>query len=742
MTRKPNSAHIAALGRRCGIAAQYWDNFGRRHRTSQAAYRALLTAMGVAWEDPEALAQELERRRLRPFDRLLPPVYLIPVAPRRGKIALFPWTPSSDLRSLLEVQAELVGENGQGVTWKTVITPDPHAPCQGGHAQGFRVRLELSLPQPLELGYYDLVLWVNTGLGEERGEARLIAAPRRTWFPPCLENGRHLWGLNLPLYALRTEQNWGMGDFTDLQEAISWAGDLGAAFVGINPIHAPVPAPEAAPSPYSPTSRLFLNFLYVNLEAVPELQDSPEALAWLASPGFAGLKSRLQAGELVDSPEIYRLKRRWLEQLYQAFLQVHGPPEAPRTLRGKEFARFLAEKGDSLTRFGRFCALTESFQKPDWRRWPPEFQNPRSLAVTDFARSHPHECGIHCYAQWLAAEQLAQACRHAQTRGLPFTLYQDLALGGMAGGFDTWAYPDLFAHGASMGAPPDAFNPKGQNWGLPPFIPHRLRESGYRLFINLLRANLPPDGMLRLDHVMSLFRLFWIPPGMEPAHGAYVRYPARELLAILALESVRNRTLIIGEDLGTVAPYIRRDLGKAGIFSYKVFYFERTWENRFRRPEEYPRQAVAAVTTHDLPTLAGYWQARDVALKESLNLYPYPEQAQADLSAREEDRRRLVEALAQRGLLPAGFTLEPRLAPACPTEIRDGVLEHLAQSQATLLEVRLEELFCISEQQNLPGTVAQHPNWRRKMPLTLREMRQAPDPARLAARLNRYRGRE
>ncbi|MBM4276020.1 MAG: 4-alpha-glucanotransferase [Deltaproteobacteria bacterium] len=740
MTTKLISAHIAALGRGCGIAAQYWDNFGKRRRTSQSVYRALLTAMGAPWEEREALAREMERRRLQPFDRLVGPVQLIPASSQRGKIAFFTRTPSPELRSAVEVQAELAGENGQRVIWTTVITPEPLSLCRGSHTLGFRTRLELPLPQPLELGYYDLTLRVLADRREETGAARLIVAPRSTYFPPSLENNRRLWGLNLPLYALRSEQNWGLGDFTDLQEVVSWTADLGAAFVGINPINARPPAPDADPSPYSPTSRQFLNFLYVNLAAAPEMQDCPEALAWIASPEFSALKARLQAGELVDYPEVYLLKRRLLGPLYQAFLRTHGPPEAPRTPRGEEFARFLAEKDESLTQFGQFCAMAEYFQQPDWRRWPTDYQNPRSPAVAEFARSHPMECGLHQYAQWLAAEQLAQVCRHAQARGLPFALYQDLALGAAAGGFDTWAYPDLFAHGASMGAPPDAFNPKGQNWGLPPFIPHRLRESGYRPFINILRASLPPGGMLRLDHVMSLFRLFWIPTGLDAAHGAYVRYPSRELLAVLALESVRNRTLIIGEDLGTVAPYIRRDLGKAGIFSYKVFYFERAWENCFQPPEDYPEQAVAAVTTHDLPTLAGWWQARDVALKESLHLYPQPGQAQADLSARQEDRRRLVEALAQRGLLAAGFTPEPQPAPACPTEIRNGVLEYLAQSRAALLEVRLEELFCVPEQQNLPGTVAQHPNWRRKMPLTLSQMRQQPDPARLAARLNRHRG--
>jgi 4-alpha-glucanotransferase len=736
------AAEIAALGRLCGITTEFRDNFGRRRHTSQAAYRALLTAMGVSWETPEALERELAHRRLRPFDRLLPSVCLIYSSSRPGKIVFFPLTAPTGLPSSLEIQAEVTAEDGSHFTWETGLAPDLKAACRGSQILGFRCRRELPLPHRLPPGYYDLTLRVKGGKQEELATSRLIVAPRRTYSPPSLGNNRRLWGFNLPLYALRSRQNWGIGDFRDLEEAISWAADLGAAFVGLNPIHAPTPAPEADPSPYSPTSRQFLNFLYLDLAGAAELPESPEARAFLASPDFAALTSRLRAGELVDYPEVYRLKRRVLERLYQAFLHLHGPPPAPRTPRGEEFARFWAEQGDLLHQFGHFCALAEFFDQPDWRGWPPEYQNPQSPAVAAFAREHPFECGLHPYAQWLLARQLAQVCRHAQAQGLPFTLYQDLALGAAAGGFDTWADADLFAHGASMGAPPDAFNPKGQNWGLPPFIPERLRESGCRPFINILRANLPPDGMMRLDHVMSLFRLFWIPPGLDAAHGAYVRYPARELLAVLALESLRRRTLIIGEDLGTVAPYIRRDLGRAGVFSYKVFYFERTWENRFRPPEDYPDKSVAAVTTHDLPTLTGWWLARDVALKESLHLYPQLGQAQADRAAREEDRRRLAAALASQGLLPTGFIPEPQPAPACPVEVRDGVLEYLAQSKAALLEVRLEELFCLPDQQNLPGTIAEHPNWRRKMPLTLDEMRRHFTPARLAARLNRYRRRE
>jgi len=511
--------------------------------------------------------------------------------------------------------------------------------------------------------------------------------------------------------------------------------------VGVNPLHATGGQAYADPSPYSPTSRIFLNVLYLSLEAAPEMADCRKAQDLVASQEFQVAKARLAAATLVPYGEVLRLKRRVLELLYQTFCEVHGAPEGPPcTARGQEFAQFVAAGGESLARFGQFGALTDHLKQGDWRRWPKPYQHPESPAVAAFAREHGKEVRFYQYGQWLAATQLSQVCQEAQKQGLPFTLYEDLALGASPEGFDTWAHQELFARGPAIGAPPDAFNPQGQNWGLPPLIPERLRASGYQLFIDTLRANLPPGGMLRMDHVMGLFRLLWIPQGAEAARGAYVTYPARELLAILSLESVRRRALIIGEDLGTVPPRIRRELGKSGVFSYRVFYFERDGNRHFLPPEEYPARAMATVTTHDLPTLTGFWQGHDLALKRTLNLYPEVRLAEADAAAREQDRHRLLEALRRRGLLGEGAACEPEAGDSCPLELRAAVLEYLARSEAALMEVRLEEVFGVPEQQNLPGTQTEHPNWRVKFPLTLDQMEQAPELARLAARLNKARG--
>ena len=740
MAWKDTHNKIAALGGLCGITSQYWDNFGRRHRTSQATYRDLLSAMGVPWEDPETLEQEIARRRLGPWGAMLSPVQLIKPASVRAGATVRVWSPGPEPQAAVDVFGEMVSETGERYQWETRLTPAGRLKSQAVPG-GFRVAVPLPLPADLKLGYYDLTLKVRSGGREETGRTRLIAAPPQAYAPAWLEEGRRAWGLNLPLYALRSRANWGVGDFADLMTVIRWAGPLGAAFVGVNPLHAAGGQPYADPSPYFPTSRIFLNVLYLSLEMAPELPACRKAQDLLASPEFQAAKARLATAALVPYGEVYRLKRRVLKLLYQTFCEAHGAPEgSPRSARGQEFARFVTAGGESLARFGQFSALADHHREGDWRRWPEPYQHPDSPAVAKFAREHAKEVRFYQYGQWLAVTQLGQVCQESQKQGLPFTLYEDLALGASPGGFDTWAHQELFARGPAIGAPPDAFNPQGQNWGLPPLIPERLRASGYQLFIDTLRANLPPGGMLRLDHVMGLFRLLWIPQGTEAARGAYVTYPARELLAILALESVRRRALIIGEDLGTVPPRIRRELDKARVFSYRVFYFERDANRHFLPPEAYPARAMATVTTHDLPTLAGFWQGHDLALKRTVNLYPEARLAEADAAAREQDRRFLLEDLWHRGVLGDGAAYVPEAGDSCPLELREAILDYLAQSEAALMEVRLEEIFGVPEQQNLPGTRQEHPNWRVKFPLTLEQMEQAPELARLAARLNKVRG--
>ena len=737
MTEKKTAAEIAALARLCGITMEFRDNFGVRRRISRVTMEALLTAMGVPCGTPGEVRAALEDCQRRLTEPLLSPVTV--VTPGNGRnLLLNLWWPRLEVPASLDLEGNFLDENGGKRLW--LPSPGQLSLKEAKPApEGYQLKLSLPLPEDLAEGYYDLTFRVKGAGREKTGATYLAVSPGRAWVPPFLEVGGRLWGLNLPLYALRSRRNWGVGDFTDLRAATAWAQELGAAFVGVNPLHAPQAGVDADPSPYSPSSRLFLNFLYVDLENVPETQNSPEAQALLSSPDFQAGLHRLRDAPLVAYPEVRRLKRKVLEILFAAFADRHGLPEAPRSPRGQDLADFVAQGGKDLKNFSLFQAISDKKRSKDWRRWPESLQRPDTPAAAAFAREHHRDLAFHHYVQWLAAGQRREVWAAATRAGLPFTLYQDLALGVAPGGYETWGHPGLFASGATMGAPPDAFNLKGQDWGLPPLIPRRLEKTGFRLFLDILRANLPPDGIVRLDHVMALFRLYWIPKGLTPQEGAYVRYPARDLLGLLTLESQRRRTLVIGEDLGTVAPSIRRDLARSRIFSYRVFYFERRKGNHFAVPEDYPRQAMACVTTHDLPTLAGYWEGRDLDLRNRLHLYPSPRSAEEDAAARAQDRLLLVEALVQRGLLPPDYSPPPDF---CPEDLREGVLAYLGQSQAALVEVRLEDLLGLTAQQNLPGTIDQHPNWRHKIFPNLEDVRHDPEVIRLAATLRQSRSQK
>ncbi len=731
------AAHeLRTLARLCGIIMEFRDNFGVRRRPARATLELLLTAMGVPCGSPAEIRTSLDHWVKRLTDRLLPPVTVAtPGADHCLLLNLV--SPRPEIPSRLEMAGEFTSEDGEKRSWLPSISQLSLKAAQPT-ADGYHLQLCLPLPADLSHGYYDLAFRINIPGRQKAGATYLAVSPGQAYIHPNLEHGRRLWGLNLPLYALRSRHNWGIGDFGDLRAATAWARELGAAFVGVNPLHAPQAGTHADPSPYSPSSRLFLNFLYVNLESVPELQDSPEAQALLASPDCQGGLNRLRNSHLVEYPEVHRLKQKFLHLLFAAFVDAHGLPEAPRTSRGRDFARFTAASGKALKNFAIFQALGDHQKNKDWRRWPQELQRPDTPAVAAFAHEHQRDVIFSQYVQWLAAGQRQEVWAEASRAGLPFTLYQDMALGAHPGGFETWGHPGFFARGAAIGAPPDAFNLKGQNWGLPPLIPKSLEESGYRLFIDTMRANLPPGGIVRLDHVMGLFRLYWIPAGLDPLQGAYVRYPARDLLGLLTLESTRLRTLVIGEDLGTVAASIRRTLALSRIFSYRVFYFERKWkkDNSFAAPKDYPRQAMACVTTHDLPTLTGYWEGRDLDLRSRLNLYPSPRLAEQDKAMRAQDRRLLVEALVRENLLPPDYSPPTDL---CPEDLRRAVLAYLGRSRAALVEARLEEFLGLTAQQNLPGTIDQHPNWRQKIFPTLEDLRRNPEIIRLAATLRQAR---
>src|SRR5574341_45451 len=492
-------------------------------------------------------------------------------------------------------------------------------------------------------------------MGPARRGRKFAAVPGRCYQPEVLEQ-RRLWGFTIQLYGLRSERNWGIGDFTDLGNLIELAAGLGAAVVGVNPLHA------SEGSPYSPSSRHALNVLYVDVEAVPGYGKSSERPL-----------EALRRAELVDYDAVRRIKLDALESIHRRTRP--GPVRLPTK---------------ALRDFALFEALREEYGS-GWQRWPEAYRDPNSPAVKAFARKHANRVAFHAWLQAIARDQLQPAQRSARERGMPLGLYVDLALGADRGGAEVWSDQGAYAVGASCGAPPDGFNPLGQDWGLPPYSPRALRARAYRPFIDLLRANMPVGGALRIDHVMALSRLWWIPKGARPDKGGYVNYPFDDLLAILAAESRRARCLVIGEDLGTVPAELRAALNKAGVLSYRPLLFQQ---------ENFPRDALVCVSTHDLPTWRGFWNANDLKLRRRLGLTV---DFDGELAGREAEKQKLTRA---------GLDASPRSAHA-----------FIARTPCKLAMLQPEDVFELLDQANLPGTVDEHPNWRRKLPLALERWR-------------------
>ncbi len=564
------------------------------------------------------------------------------------------------------------------------------------------------------------------------GATTLIVAPARCLTVEEVVPAGRTWGIGLQLYALKSAGDWGMGDFGGLGRFAEVAAELGAGLVGLNPLHALFPADPHHIGPYSPSSRTFLNILYIDATGVPELADTPDARARIASQPFQEALAAARAAELVDYPAVSGLKLPVLEALYATFRSLDAGH--PRKTAFEDFRRAM---GDGLNRHALFEALHEHFYRQDpalwlWRAWPPAFQTPDSPEVRAFAADHADRVGFFTYLQWEADRQLGEAAARGHAAGLSVGFYRDLAVAAHPGGAAAWADSAILVQGANVGAPPDQFNLKGQNWGLSPLSPLGLREAAYAPFVALLRANMRHAGALRIDHVMALQHLFWIPE--DGSDGAYVAYPFQDLLRIVALESRRNHCIVIGEDLGTVPDGFRPALERAGILSYRVLYFERGGDGTFKPPSDYPVDAMATVSTHDLATFKGFWTGRDLEWRRRLDLYPDTASREKDVWDRGVDRWRLLQALAREGLRPASYPNDEGDQPFRP-ELSAAVHAYMARTPSRIVMAQIEDALGEVEQPNLPGTVDQHPNWRRRLTSTVEALAGNPGVRQVAAPL-------
>ncbi len=509
------------------------------------------------------------------------------------------------------------------------------------------------------------------------------------------------WGFAVQLYSVRSRESWGHGDLRDLAELASWsARELRAGFVLVNPLHAAEPAPPVSPSPYLPMTRRYVSPLYLRVEDIPEYAllaaADRERIGRLAAP----LRERNSTGALIDRDAVWAAKRAALEIIYQVPL---------RPDRRAAFDRFLRREGDALADWATWCALAEA-HGPDWRKWPRGLDRPRSDAVAQERDRRGRSMEFHAWLQWLLVGQLADAQSAALAAGMPIGLICDLAVGAHPGGADSWAYQDVLAAGMSTGAPPDEFNQLGQDWAQPPWHPRRLADAGYRPLRELMAASLEHAGGLRVDHVMGLFRLWWVPAGRTPDRGAYVRYDHHATLGLLTAAAARSGALAIGEDLGTVEPSVRRFLARHGVLGTSMLWFERNRDGTPKPAAAWRRDCLATVGTHDMPPAASFLTGEHVSLRAQLGLLTRPEDTERlDAAAAVAAWR---DMLAGMGLLPAAAAGgSPDIA-----EMTAALYGFLARTPARLISVSLADAVGDRRPQNMPGTSDEYPNWR--LPLT------------------------
>jgi len=686
---------------------EYWDIWGNHHVPGPEVQRAILTALGVDCSSAECLRAAIAGREKEDWGRALPPTLVVA---RETPLPL-----RMRLAAVEPVTVELRCEDGTVIT-ELVQPDDPTAErtVEGRRVFECRVRLTASVP----LGYHDLRVLDG---GHTIAESRLIVAPVEAYLPPELEAGGRAAGVAVSLYGVRSERNWGCGDFTDLRALLGWMTDLHSSFVALNPLHAIENRQPYNISPYLPNSSFFRNPIYLDVEAAPEFAASVAAQRLRRRPAVREEIESCRAAEYVEYERVWRLKRLFLQILHREFRLRAGAE------RRQAFADYVAGRGERLRRFSTYCALWDMLHRRNgdlwiWPDWPEEYRDPESAAVAEFARTHGRQIEFHQYVQWVLDEELAAVQQKAREMGL-IGLYHDLALATDRCGADLWAYRPLYVAGCRVGSPPDGFSPEGQDWAFPPPNARKLREDGYRFFIDSIRANSRHGGALRMDHVMRLFRLYWIPDEMPAKQGAYVRDFAEDLLHILALESHRGQFFLVGEDLGTVADHIRHALDRHRILGCKVLFFEKHPDGRFRRPEEYGRRALVSSTTHDLATLAGFWTNRDVEARRNAGLLPDGESYRRQLEERVLDKQALLNVLHELGLLPASF---PRRAPEIPElsgELHNAIIGFLVRTPSIVMVLNQEDLTKETEQQNLPGSTWQYPNWKRKMKYSVEELR-------------------
>ncbi|WP_054112765.1 4-alpha-glucanotransferase [Marinagarivorans algicola] len=666
-----------------GIASDYFNYKGERVEISLNNRKALVRAMGIDPDDLAAVASAAYTLDVEPWTRW---IQTFQVVEQHKECCFFVSVAPSELNQEFSYSIEL--ENGTDI--KGVFTPSAQPEVGDYLFEGIRYSRRVIMCGALPLGYHRLTL-LSAG---HSLTGQLAVVPEQGFVPADIHKGKRVWGFIVQLYTLRTDRNWGIGDLTDLKYLLLKAADFGADIVGLNPLHVLRTPNEYHCSPYSPSDRRFIEPLYIDPEVIDEF-------AGLSVPSAQLVQ--LRADKSVNYAAVYDVKFAVFKSLYRQFKRLHLQVN---TQRAERFLQYVEREGHALQDYCSYQVLTNSGTADLW--------TPNLALSTE----QQDEADFYAYLQWQAQVQMASCQELAQELHLTIGLMRDLAVGADGGGSEVTTNQRLFCREAAVGAPPDPLAEKGQNWGLPPMDPAHLRQTDFEHFINLLRTNMANCGALRIDHAMSLMRLWWCPPGHTADYGAYVYYPFTELLGLLKLESVRSGCMIIGEDMGVVPDEFREAIISGSVFTNKLFYFEREHDGDFKLPEHYMPRALAMLTNHDVPTLASWWAGSDIELRANLNLLDDSVPLDQVKQERTNDKYRLLRWLERCGIHMA---LEPDVQIQQPMteDLMGEILACGAKVASQIFVIQLDDLELLDAPVNVPGTSTEYANWQRKLTVNL-----------------------
>ncbi|MEA5654138.1 4-alpha-glucanotransferase [Cutibacterium granulosum] len=678
---------LGELADRFGISTQFYDWKGRHTQVGEQTVIAILAEFGVDASTPERARAAAQWVRDDHWRRIVQPCVVLR-AGQEGRVDVH--VPAG-----APVSLRIVGEDGNDhLPWQ-VDNWNPDRPIDGrmiGEAT-------FGIPGNLPLGYHELIVTIGThdvdGSEADGGihataTSTIIVTPNRVGLPRRMGASR-VWGYAAQLYSVRSHHSWGLGDLTDLADLCTWSASQGAGYLLTNPLHAAEVAGRMEPSPYLPSSRLLVNPIYIRPELIAEYHDLNQY--------DASIIESLRTMTLDDDPQALLDRDRTWQAKSQALELIHRVDMSAS--RRMAFTAFRVARGRRLEDFATWCLLSE-LHGSDWHDWPAELHDPHGAAVARVRREHADRIDFHMWLQWIADQQLSTAQSSGTDAGMPVGLICDLAVGVNGSGADAWMLNGLFAREMNVGAPPDPFNQAGQDWGQPPMRPDVLEQMAYAPLREMVSSALRHAGGVRIDHIMGLFRLWWVPRGLGPRHGAYVRYNHEAMVGVVALEAYRAGALVIGEDLGTVEPWVRDHLASRGILGTSIMWFETGPDGRPRQPQQWREHAMSSVTSHDLPPTSSYLRGDHVELRDRLGLLTESVDEERENARRE--RETWLASLRQQGVLEADED--------DPEQVTLAMHTLLTRTPSKVINATLTDAVGDPRTQNLPGTEDEYPNWR------------------------------